>query len=69
MNDKMEDNIFYFFFYKVFENMFEYMKLGGVIYVCYVDIEGFNFRNVFKNVGYKFVECFIWVKNVFVLGR
>lgn len=69
MNDKMEDNTFYLFLYKAFENMFEHMKPGGAIYVCHADTEGLNFRNAFKNAGYKLAECLIWVKNALVLGR
>lgn len=49
--------------------MFEHTKPGGAIYVCHADTEGLNFRNAFKNSGYKLAECLIWVKNALVLGR
>lgn len=68
-NDKMEDDNFYLFLYNAFQNMFEHTKPGGVIYVCHADTEGLNFRNAFKNAGYKLAECLIWVKNALVLGR
>ena len=68
-NDKMEDNTFYLFLYNAFQNMFEHTKPGGAIYVCHADTEGLNFRNAFKNSGYKLAECLIWVKNALVLGR
>jgi DNA modification methylase len=68
-NDKMEDNSFYLFLYDAFKNMFEHTKPGGAIYVCHSDTEGLNFRNAFKNAGYKLAECLIWVKNALVLGR
>ncbi|MDX9797539.1 MAG: DNA modification methylase [Bacteroidales bacterium] len=68
-NDKMEDDSFYLFLYNVFQNMFEHTKPGGAIYVCHADTEGLNFRNAFKNAGYKLAECLIWVKNALVLGR
>ncbi|MDY0138835.1 MAG: DNA modification methylase [Candidatus Izemoplasmatales bacterium] len=68
-NDRMEDNSFYLFLYNAFQNMFEYTKQGGAIYVCHADTEGLNFRNAFKNAGYKLAECLIWVKNALVLGR
>ena len=68
-NDKMEDNSFYLFLYEAFSNMFEHTKPGGAIYVCHADTEGLNFRNAFKNAGYKLAECLIWVKNALVLGR
>lgn len=68
-NDKMEDDSFYLFLYDAFQNMFEHTKPGGAIYVCHADTEGLNFRNAFKNAGYKLAECLIWVKNALVLGR
>jgi DNA modification methylase len=68
-NDKMEDDSFYLFLYEAFSNMFEHTKPGGAIYVCHADTEGLNFRNAFKNAGYKLAECLIWVKNALVLGR
>ena len=68
-NDKMEDDNFYLFLYDAFQNMFEHTKPGGAIYVCHADTEGLNFRNAFKNAGFKLAECLIWVKNALVLGR
>ena len=68
-NDKMEDNSFYLFLYDAFKNMFEHTKLGGAIYVCHADTEGLNFRNAYKNAGFKLAECLVWVKNALVLGR
>jgi DNA modification methylase len=68
-NDKMEDDTFYLFLYDAFQNMFDHTKPGGAIYVCHADTEGLNFRNAFKNAGYKLAECLIWVKNALVLGR
>ncbi|HPG43838.1 MAG TPA: DNA modification methylase [Acholeplasmataceae bacterium] len=68
-NDKMEDDTFYLFLYAAFQNMFEHTKPGGAIYVCHADTEGLNFRNAFKNSGFKLAECLIWVKNALVLGR
>lgn len=68
-NDKMEDNSFYLFLYDAFVNMFEATKEGGAIYVCHADTESLNFRNAFKNAGYKLAECLVWVKNALVLGR
>ena len=68
-NDKMEDNTFYLFLYSAFQNMFKHTKPGGAIYVCHADTEGLNFRNAYKNAGYKLAECLVWVKNALVLGR
>jgi len=49
--------------------MFEHTKKGGSIYVCHADTEGLNFRNAYKNAGFKLASCLIWVKNSLVLGR
>jgi len=68
-NDKQEDSEFYDFLFKAFTNMFEHTKKGGSIYVCHADTEGLNFRNAYKNAGYKLASCLIWVKNSLVLGR
>jgi hypothetical protein len=68
-NDKMEDDSFYLFLYEAFSNMFEHTKPGGAIYVCHADTEGLNFRNAFKNAGYKLAECLWWVMKALVLGR
>jgi DNA modification methylase len=69
MNDKMEDNTFYLFLFNAFKNMFEVTKPGGAVYICHADTEGLNFRNAFKNAGFKLAECLVWVKNALVLGR
>ena len=68
-NDKQEDSEFYEFLFKAFTNMFEHTKKGGSIYVCHADTEGLNFRNAYKNAGFKLASCLIWVKNSLVLGR
>ncbi len=69
MTDKQEDSEFYDFLFKAFSNMFEHTKKGGSIYVCHADTEGLNFRNAYKNAGFKLASCLIWVKNSLVLGR
>ena len=68
-NDKMGDSAFYTFLFSAFTNMFENTKKGGAIYVCHADMEGLNFRNAYKNAGFKFASCLIWVKNALVFGR
>lgn len=68
-NDKQSDEDFYNFLLAAFKNMHESLKAGGPIYVCHADSEGVNFRNAFKNAGFKLAECLIWVKNSLVLGR
>lgn len=68
-NDKQKDEDFYNFLSLAFNNMFDSVKPGGVIYCCHADTEGLNFRTAFKNAGFKLAECLIWVKNSLVLGR
>lgn len=68
-NDKQGDSEFYSFLFSAFNNMFEVTKKGGAIYVCHADTEGLNFRNAFKNAGFKLAECLVWVKNALVMGR
>jgi DNA modification methylase len=68
-NDKMGDESFYLFLFNAFKNIFDNTKPGGAIYVCHADTEGLNFRNAYKNAGFKLAECLIWVKNALVLGR
>ena len=68
-NDKMQDNDFFDFLTKAFDNMSAYIKKGGSAYVCHADTEGLNFRNAFVNAGFKLSSCLIWVKNSLVLGR
>ena len=65
----ISDEDFYNFLLSAFKNMFEHTKPGGVIYCFHADTEGLNFRNAFKNAGFKLAECLIWVKNSLVLGR
>lgn len=68
-NDKMEDDGFYLFLFEAFKNMFKVSKNGAAIYVCHADTQGLNFRNAYKNSGFKLAECLVWVKNALVLGR
>lgn len=68
-NDKQEDSEFYDFLFKVFTNMFNYVKPGGSIYVCHADTEGYNFRKSYREAGFKLAQVLIWVKNSLVLGR
>ena len=68
-NDNMLDANFYNFLFSAFDNMYENTKKGGAIYVCHADTEGLNFRNAYKNAGFKLAECLIWVKSALVMGR
>ena len=68
-NDNMDDNQFYEFLRKVFENVYIVTKEGASIYVFHADTEGINFRKAFKDAGFKLAECLIWKKDCFVMGR
>ncbi len=68
-NDNMEDESFFNFLVSAFDNLYDHIKMGGSIYVCHADTEGLNFRNAFKQAGFKLAECLVWVKNALVLGR
>lgn len=68
-NDKQDNDSFFKFLTAAFNNMFEFVKPGGVIYCCHADTEGVNFRTAFQNAGFKLAECLIWEKDTFVFGR
>ncbi len=68
-NDDMGDKEFYDFLFLVHKNLYDSLKDGGPIYVCHADSEGLNFRQAFKDAGFKLAECLIWSKNSFTLGR
>ncbi len=68
-NDNMNETEFYNLLIDAFKNMHSVAKAGCPIYVFYADTEGLNFRNAFKNAGFKLAQCLVWVKNTFVMGR
>lgn len=68
-NDNMNETEFYNLLLDAFKNMYLVAKAGTPIYVFHADTEGLNFRNAFKNAGFKLAQCLVWVKNTFVMGR
>lgn len=68
-NDEMSNDDFLMFIRQSFTSMFNVMKEGAPIYVFHADGEGANFRIGFKQAGFKFAQCLIWVKNQFTMGR
>lgn len=68
-NDEMTGDDFLMFIRQSFTTMFNAMKPGAPIYVFHADGEGANFRLGFKDAGFKFAQCLIWVKNQFTMGR
>lgn len=68
-NDEMTKDDFLMFIRQSFTSMINTMKPGAPIYVFHADSEGANFRIGFKDAGFKFAQCLIWVKNQFTMGR
>ena len=68
-NDNMNETEFYNLLIDAFKNMHSVAKSGCPIYVFHADTEGLNFRNAFKNAGFKLAQCLVWVKNTFVMGK
>ncbi|MGV4462059.1 DNA modification methylase [Ornithobacterium rhinotracheale] len=68
-NDNMKDDEFFSFLFLFYQECFINAKLGAPIYVFHADSEGANFRNAFKQSGFKLSQCLVWVKNSIVMGR
>lgn len=69
LNDKMAEDDFYNFLYRIFSNYCDVAKAGAAVYVFHADIEGLAFRQAFDAAGFKLAEVLIWEKNQFVIGR
>jgi len=69
LNDSMSDSSFLQFLKDSYTTMFEAAKPGAAIYVCHADSEGLNFRKAMIDAGWLVMQCLIWVKNSFVMGR
>lgn len=68
-NDHRPDKDFYSFLLAAFKNTYEALADGGALYVFHADIEGLNFRNAVREVGFHLSGVCIWVKDTLVLGR
>lgn len=68
-NDSMSDGNFRQFLLDAYAAMFSVLKAGAPIYVAHADTEGLNFRDTFREAGFKLSGCLIWRKNSLVLGR
>ncbi|MDB5055790.1 MAG: modification methylase [Bacilli bacterium] len=68
-NDKMDDEQFYEFLLAAYTRMYEVADDGASIYVFHADTEGINFRQAFKDSGFKLSQCCIWKKQSMVLGH
>ncbi|SDG99410.1 site-specific DNA-methyltransferase [Marvinbryantia formatexigens] len=69
LNDKMAEDDFYNFLYRIFSNYCDVAKAGAAVYVFHADSEGLAFRQAFAAAGFKLAEVLIWEKNQFVIGR
>lgn len=69
MNDKMSDEDFRGFLFKVYTAMCAITKPGGAIYVAHADSEGYNFRGAARDAGWLIKQCLIWKKSSLVMGR
>lgn len=68
-NDRMGEEDFYNFLFRVFSNICDVAKAGAVAYVFHADSEGLTFRQAFDASGFKLRQVLIWEKNQFVIGR
>lgn len=68
-NDNMSSEDFLEFLVKVFKNMREVMKLGGVYYVCHGSSSLVEFDKALQLNNLKPRQQLIWNKNTLVLGR
>ncbi len=68
-NDNMNNEEFKQFLYNAFNVANTFMREGAVFYIWHADSEGYNFRAVCNEVGWKIRQCLIWNKNTIVMGR
>ena len=68
-NDRMADDDFYEFLFRVFSCLFEAAKPGAAVYVFHADSKGLTFRQAFDASGFTLKQILIWEKNQFVIGR
>lgn len=68
-NDKMSNDQFFSFLYLFYQEAFLHSKNGCPAYIFHADSEGANFRQAFKESGWKLSQCLVWLKNSLVMGR
>lgn len=69
IGDRMDDDDFYNFLFRVFSNYRDIAKPGAAVYVFHADSEGLTFRQAFDASGFSLKQVLIWEKNKFVIGR
>lgn len=68
-NDAMSDEAFRAFLVSAFAACDGVLAPGAGFYVAHADCEGYNFLGAVRDVGWKFSQWVVWVKDSFVLGR
>lgn len=68
-NDSMSSEDFNNFLTSAFERIYESLKEGGVFYIWYANMEGYNFISACNNAKLKIKQYLVWVKNSLCLGR
>lgn len=68
-NDNKAAREFYTFLYDSFEKQAAAIKEGGVVYVCFADMESINFLASFQAAGFYLSQILIWNKSAMCIGR
>ena len=68
-NDSMGDAEFRAFLTSAFQAFDNHMAPGAVFYISHGDTEGYNFRGAVRDVGWKYAQSIVWVKDSLVIGR
>lgn len=67
-NDKMDNESFYKFLKKAFDNVYQSLKDGGSFYVWYASKEVVNFTLAIEDAGLSVKQELIWNKSSLVMG-
>lgn len=68
-NDSFEDEEFFTFLEKAFENIKHFLKPGGVYYIWHADSKRLLFSKALRKSAMEERQNLVWVKNCLVLGR
>ena len=69
INDKMDDDKFFWFLVDAFAAAKENMKGGAAFYIWHADKQAHNFHRACREVGWQVREILIWDKGTMTLGR
>lgn len=68
-NDNMSDDDFHQFLLAFYKAAYGVMKKGAPLYVFHSTKETVNFTRAMEEVGFKYAQTLVWLKNHFTLGR